>query len=163
MDRKQGAIPISAVLAGLFAARQWEGRLDLHQLFQFWDEVVGEEIASQARPAVIKGSVLWVEVADSIWMQQLHMQKIMLLATINDRLPGAGLSDIRFRIGRGPWKMAAKPTPAKKGGRKGPDPDKQRCFASLLTALPDVETRARLLTLWERSASSQVGDSEEPG
>lgn len=160
MNRKQGAIPISGVLAGLFAERHWEERLGQHQLFQFWDEVVGAEIARQARPAVIRGTVLWVEVIDSIWMQQLHLQKIMLLAALNSRLPGDGLSDIRFRIGRGLGEKEAKPTPAKKSRRKQPDPEKQRRFANLLTALPDVETRARLLSLWERTAQGQDGDSE---
>jgi hypothetical protein len=163
MNRKQGAIPISNVLAGLFAERHWEERLGLHQLFQFWDEVVGKDIARQARPAVIRGSVLWVEVTDSIWMQQLHLQKIMLLATLNSRLPGDGLADIRFRIGRGLGAMAAKPAPAVKREAKRFDPDKQRCFANLLTALPDAETRARLLSLWERTALGQGGDSEESG
>ncbi|OIP49705.1 MAG: DUF721 domain-containing protein [Deltaproteobacteria bacterium CG_4_10_14_3_um_filter_60_8] len=163
MDRKQGAIPISGVLAGLFAERHWEERLGLHQLFLFWDEVVGEAIARQARPAVIRGRVLWVEVTDSIWMQQLHLQKTTLLSAINGRLPGDGLSDIRFRLGRGMEEMAATPSPFKKARPKRPDPDKQRRFANLLTALPDVETRARLLSLWERNALGQNGDSEESG
>jgi manganese/zinc/iron transport system substrate-binding protein len=59
---------------------------------------VGPDISGRAQPACIRGSVLWVDVLDSIWMQQLHLQKLLLLDLINRRLDNGSISDIRFKL-----------------------------------------------------------------
>ncbi len=89
---------LKQVLEELFKRRQWQRRIEIHEVWNFWNEMVGMEISVQAQPYLIRGTVLWVNVSDCIWMQHLHMQKNQLLTQINERLKGDNLTDIRFRL-----------------------------------------------------------------
>jgi len=88
---------LKQVLEELFKKRQWQRRIEIHEVWNFWNEMVGKEISVHAQPYLIRGTVLWVIVSDCIWMQHLHMQKSQLLTQINKRLMGDNLTDIRFR------------------------------------------------------------------
>lgn len=100
MDRQHnGKVEKAAdILRSLLAGKKWQHRINLHQVFLFWNDVVGRDIAAHAEPEVIRGKVLWIKVSDSVWMQQLHLQKMLLLEKINDRLQGDKLSDLRFHL-----------------------------------------------------------------
>src|SRR5210317_2511439 len=100
---------ISRLLSSVFDNRKWRSKLELHRVFEFWDRTVGKEIAAVAQPTLIRSrSVLWVKVRDSIWMQQLHLQKMLLLEKINRQLNGEQLSDIHFQLDSS---LSAPPTP----------------------------------------------------
>jgi len=75
------------------------GDTHLLDLFGRWETLVGPEIAANARPAGFKGRLLLVHVASSVWMQQLQFLKADLIDRINAGLPGAGIEEIRFKIG----------------------------------------------------------------
>lgn len=144
--------------------RNWHQRLELHRVFLFWEEVVGKDIARYAQPFVIRGDVLWVNVSDSIWMQQLHFQKCNLLAAINRRLgSGAGrkdnlalaeeargageFADIRFRIEA----VLTMPEPSPRLERPQappPDPERVRQFEEMLSAIGDDEVRQAMHRFW---------------
>jgi hypothetical protein len=144
---------IDSLFAELFKKRQWDKRLALHAVFRNWPQVVGPEIAERTEPQVIRGTVLWISVSDSVWMQQLHLQKQTLLELINAN--GRGLekiSDIRFQIDAalGEERMvadipppAAPPVPV--------DPEKQRNFEELIAVVGDAKLRTRLLALWRKA------------
>ncbi len=65
---------ISSLLDGIITRKKWSRKLDLHQVFVFWKEAVGDDVARWARPSIIRGLVLWIAVVDSVWMQQPYMQ-----------------------------------------------------------------------------------------
>jgi len=88
----------SDILKSLLAGRKWQKRIDLHQVFLFWNEAVGQDIAAHAEPEIIRGTVLWIRVTDSVWMQQLHLLKTQLLERLNSRLKEERLSDLRFQL-----------------------------------------------------------------
>jgi len=89
---------ISLVLKELVREKKWESRLRLHAIFDFWEQAVGRDIADHAWPMHIRGFVLWVGVTDSVWMQHLHLQKNILLETLNARLAAEKLTNIRFDL-----------------------------------------------------------------
>lgn len=89
---------ISLVLRELVREKKWESRLSLHAIFDFWEQAVGRDIAEHAWPMHIRGFVLWVGVTDSVWMQHLHLQKNILLETLNAQLTGEKLTNIRFDL-----------------------------------------------------------------
>ncbi|MFH1019528.1 MAG: DUF721 domain-containing protein [Pseudomonadota bacterium] len=144
---------IDALFVELFKKRQWDKRLALHAIFRNWPQVVGPEIAERTEPQVIRGTVLWIAVSDSVWMQQLHLQKQPLLEHINSNLRGAGkISDIRFQIDAalGEEKIVAdipKPVVAP----QPIDPEEQKGFEQLIAAIGDAELRTRLLALWRKN------------
>ncbi|OGQ96444.1 MAG: hypothetical protein A2521_08945 [Deltaproteobacteria bacterium RIFOXYD12_FULL_57_12] len=144
---------VKTLLATLFKEKNWEKQLGLHAVFLFWEEVLGPELACFAQPKLIRGNVLWVRVADSIWMQQLHLQKMLLLEKINARLAKDRLADIRFELDTdlgqpAPAKPAVKPV-------RQADPEKSRQVDQLLSTLKNQEIRDALKNLWTRM--QQIG------
>ncbi len=77
---------IGALVAQIIKKRKWRRRVNQHQVFDFWGEIVGKDAFVMSRPHLIRGAVLWVQVADSAWMHQLHLRKAELLDKINMRL-----------------------------------------------------------------------------
>jgi len=145
--RKRGKITgMAALLTTLTADRKWTRALNRHRLFEFWDEAVGSEVAAHARPQVIRGSVLHVEVTDSVWMQQLHLQKSLLLEVVNGRLGEEGLNDIRFVLKSG--KTFAEPPPPPPRRPPQPDPIKLAGFEKFLAGIKDEGIRTCLKKIW---------------
>ena len=54
-----------------------------HGLRKTWLDAVGPKIAAYTRPDAIRRNVLFVKVANSVWMQQLHFLKQDILEKIN--------------------------------------------------------------------------------
>lgn len=143
---------IDSLFAELFKKRQWDKRLALHAVFRNWPQVVGPEIAERTEPQVIRGTVLWIAVSDSVWMQQLHLQKQALLERINANVRGSEkISDIRFQVDAalGEEKMLADSPPS--AAPKPVDPEAQKGFEGLISAIGDSELRTRLLALWRKA------------
>jgi len=65
-----------------------------------WEELVGPVIAANSRPVGLKDNLLLVDVASSVWMQQLQFLKAEIIGRINAGLPEAAIEKIRFRIAR---------------------------------------------------------------
>ncbi len=147
-DNPGSPVEMNQLLAVFFKDKKWRNRLELHGVFNFWDKTVGSEISAIAQPSLIRGNVLWVKVADSVWMQQLHLQKMLLLEKINQRLSGAKFTDIHFQLDsslKGPPKDGtAKPLEPK----PVVDKNREREFDNLIGSLKDEEIKASLKSLW---------------
>jgi predicted nucleic acid-binding Zn ribbon protein len=139
-------VEISRLLSTVFKEKKWRSRLELHSVFQFWDKAVGKEIAANARPSLIRGTTLWVKVKDSIWMQHLHLQKILLLEKINRELDNEKLSDIHFQLDSS---LAAPPEPESTEA-KPPllDKKQEQEFDKLISSFEDENLKASLKNLW---------------
>ncbi len=143
---KHTPVEISRLLSAVFENKKWRGKLELHRVFEFWDKTVGKEIAAVAQPSLIRGSVLWVKAKDSIWMQQLHLQKILLLERINKQLSGEKLSDIHFQLDSS---LSAPPEPeTEKPKPVLLDKKKEQEFDKLIGSLEGDDLKASLKSLW---------------
>jgi predicted nucleic acid-binding Zn ribbon protein len=143
---------IKELLARIITGKKWQHRLQLHGVFSFWDEIVGPDISRQAQPSFIRGRILWVDVTDSIWMQQLHFQKILLLQLINNKLNDLALSDIRFRLNS---KLVQKEKQI--FSPKAPtriDEEKLTVFQGQLASLRSDGLRETLVSLWKKNHSN---------
>ena len=148
MPRSRKISHISNLLNEVFRKKGWGKRLGLHAVFHLWDKVVGKEVAGRAQPHVIRGTVLWVKVSDSIWMQQLHLQKSALLDKLNQRLKGGDLSDIRFQLDASLGKDQETSVPAAQVSSEGPDPQLEEEFDKMISSLADEAIRKELKELW---------------
>ncbi len=156
MTKRGGGISaLGEVLSGYTRRRNWQRQLGLNQVFLFWDEVLAPEITAHARPKVIKGDTLWLEVSDPVWAQQLQFETKTILQCLNGRLTALTkgeienlqLRDIRFKLCHGPWQPvveAEKPSPP-----PGPvDAARQVEFQQLTADMDDKEVRETLRRLW---------------
>src|SRR6266478_3429196 len=88
--------PLADPLAHLLRRIDPEQRLHAYELWRFWDDVVGEQIARQAQPARLRNAVLFVTVASHVWMQELQFLKNDIRARLNERLGAALIEDIHL-------------------------------------------------------------------
>ena len=141
-----GPVEISRLLSGVVADKKWRAKIELHRVFELWQSIVGPEIAAIAQPSLIRGHVLWVKVAESIWMQQLHLQKMLLLENINKKLQNEKISDIRFQLN-----SSLSPPPEPKIKKSKPlllDKKEEQEFDKLISTLANEDLRASLKSLW---------------
>ncbi len=156
MTKRGGDISaLGEVLSGYAKRRNWQRQLGLNQVFLFWNEVLAPEITAHARPMVIRGDTLWLEVSDPVWGQQLQFETRAILQRLNGRLTALSgdecenlqLRDIRFKLCHGPWRPTVKteevlPSP-------GPvDAARQVEFNQLTAGMADKEVRDTLRRLW---------------
>ena len=73
-------------------------RLEDQGLQKIWLEVVGPKTAAYTRPDAIKRDILFVKVANSVWMQQLHFLKQDILEKINREYKNNPIKNIFFSI-----------------------------------------------------------------
>jgi predicted nucleic acid-binding Zn ribbon protein len=71
-----------------------------YSLWGAWKEIVGDSIASNAQPSVIRNRILFIDVSHPTWIQQLQFLKPTLLEKINRFLNEPFIHDIRFRVGK---------------------------------------------------------------
>ncbi|TVQ10005.1 MAG: DUF721 domain-containing protein [Leptolyngbya sp. DLM2.Bin27] len=77
---------------------RWRSRGQFRQVLNGWAAVVGEGVARQAAPLRLDQDVLYVAVVNPMWAQTLTLERVRILAKLNDRLR-LNLSDIRFSSG----------------------------------------------------------------
>ena len=145
-DASKRPVKIDRLLDKVFDNRKWRDRLEQHRVFEFWDRAVGREIAAIARPSLIRGSVLWVKVKDSIWMQHLHFQKILLLEKLNREFTGSKLSDIHFQLD-----SSLSPSPEPEPEKSPPpmlDKNQEKEFDKLISSLDNDDLKKSLKNLW---------------
>ncbi len=137
---------VSGVLSHVVKDRGWEQKLDAHSVFLNWGKLVGDEVATCCQPHKIVNNVLWVEVENSSWMQQLQFEKIALLERLNSSLRLSRIGDIKFIL----------PEKAKKVGKKAeskirfkaPDPEELKEFEQQASLVEDEKSREALVRLW---------------
>jgi len=143
-----GPVSAAALLESIFAERKWRRQIALHQVFLFWDQVVGDEIAARTMPWVIRKAVLWVKVADHVWMHHLHLQKPLLLDKLNARLRDVALTDIRFTLDH-----TIEPPPPRRSRPRltplAPPPPLPDDLAACLGTVADPELRDTITLAWQ--------------
>ncbi len=91
-----------AEILGEIALRYgWSSRLSRGKIWEVWEEIVGPQIAAHAWPERFMGKdMLVVVVSDSVWMQQLSLQRQLFLERLNACLDtDTKIKDIRFVLG----------------------------------------------------------------
>lgn len=74
-------------------------RMNEQRLLSVWEDAVGEGVAKRAEPIRIRNQVLYLKVANSVWMQQLQFMKGLILEKLHQKTGTDSLRDIRFFIG----------------------------------------------------------------
>jgi predicted nucleic acid-binding Zn ribbon protein len=85
--------------AGLRAALERVApKTPLAALQSVWAEVVGERIATVARPVSERGGEATIDCSDSVWAQELDLMQDQLLERLRERLGKGAPESLRFRV-----------------------------------------------------------------
>jgi predicted nucleic acid-binding Zn ribbon protein len=138
---------ISRLLSGVAEDKKWRSKLELHRVFELWQAIVGPAIGAVAQPSLIRDHILWIKVTDSIWMQQLHLQKLLLLEKINKQLHAEKFTDIHFQLD-----STLSPPPAPRIEKKTKavllNKKEEQEFDRLISSLKNEDLRKSLKSLW---------------
>ncbi len=68
------------------------------EIWHVWQNVVGDTVASNAQPIVIREGCLTIGVKEPIWMQELKYQAESIRQKLNERLGRDAVREIRFKL-----------------------------------------------------------------
>jgi len=97
--RKAEFVHIGSILGDVLQKYRHEMDVELVQVWQVWDNIVGEVIAQNAKPAAFKGQILLVHVTSSTWIHQLQFLKKEMIERLNNALGKPLIEDLKFKIG----------------------------------------------------------------
>jgi Dna[CI] antecedent, DciA len=147
--KKNSSVNVADFLPSLVRRKGWEKQLDLHSIFPKWKELVNEDFAEHAVPLKIEREVLWLEVENSSWLQQLQYGKFELLADLNDSLRLGWFKDIKMVLPSRKEKLSFNPD------EKGPSvkytqpaPEKIASFQNQVECIEDEKCRDALFQFW---------------
>lgn len=140
-------ISISKLLPVLVRDNGWDKQLDLYSIFDKWSEIIGEDVSQYAKPLKIDRGVLWLEVENSSWLQQLQYEKLDFLETVNQFLKLSQLKDIKMVLPKGKEKIPEKEElPSVSFVR--PAEEKISAFMRQIQGIEDEECREALMQFW---------------
>ena len=90
---------IGPIIETLVKTYRRESDTQLVRIWDLWDDVLGEPIVQNARPAAFKGKILLVHVTSPVWIHQLQYLKQEMIAKLNAALGKNLISDLKFKIG----------------------------------------------------------------
>lgn len=146
-----------SLLPQLARHQGWEEQLDMHSLFVDWPKLVDNDTALHCKPLKIIKKVLWVEVENSAWLQQLQFQTVPLLAILNDALSLSRLEGLRFCIAED--KQAEEDDPGPVLRYVPPPPEDLAAFERQVESIPDKDAREALVRFWYLSQACKKEES----
>jgi predicted nucleic acid-binding Zn ribbon protein len=92
---------IREVLSRAIGRSKLRAELKKFEFKNHWKTIVGDQIASHAKPAGFRGNSLIVQVDSSVWAQELSFQKSTILKRIQRFVPeNNSINDIIFSVGK---------------------------------------------------------------
>ena len=90
-------VPISVAIESSFRRFGIVRKVKRSQAVHMWGDIVGSGIDKVSNAVMCKDGVLFVEVENSVWAQELSLIKINIIKKINKTLGKGTVKDIRFR------------------------------------------------------------------
>lgn len=162
MKKKKFAEKVSGILPDISRSKGWEVKLDLYSIFPRWEELVGEQVANCTRPWKFEKTVLWIEVENSAWMQQLQYEKIGILERLNAALRFTRLTDIRMVLPKPSQNRFPdqKAEPQKIQFVRPPQED-VKAFREKVDGIDDSDCREALFRFWYLSMACKREENGE--
>jgi predicted nucleic acid-binding Zn ribbon protein len=95
----RSAVPLSEVLAELFARRGYARLRGGQALAEAWCAAAGARLATGTRPGRLRAGCLEVLVEHSALVQELAFEKQAILDRLAALLPAERIRDLRWRVG----------------------------------------------------------------
>lgn len=108
MHKKSAPQPIADVLKSAFKKWHLEQPLKKYSIWNYWEEIVGRQIAAKAQPLRVQEKTLVVGVVSHSWMTELTHMKTMLLKRIQEKIENCPITQIRFELDKVSWSSEKK-------------------------------------------------------
>ena len=91
--------PLGDIISGLLTDGTLPFNPDDVDIWNAWDEVVGDSFSGNTRPSGIRDKRLKVTVSDSVSLQELKFQESDIKEKLNEKLGRHAVDKIEFRVG----------------------------------------------------------------
>ena len=71
--------------------------VEQQKALKLWGETVGNKISKNTEPTSVKNGVLVIKTTNSVWKQELQIQKTEIIKKLNKRLKKNIIKEIRFK------------------------------------------------------------------
>jgi predicted nucleic acid-binding Zn ribbon protein len=88
---------MKSIIDGVVKDLNMGSRLNITNIFNHWEDIVGVEISRKAKPEKIVRNTLYVSVASSTWANELGMMSNQLIDMINTFIGEEAVKSIKFR------------------------------------------------------------------
>lgn len=88
---------IRSIIGDIVKKSNMRQRLNISNIFNHWEEIVGTEIYKKTKPERITGGTLYLSVSTSIWANELSLMSDKLIEKINSFIGEEVVKNIRFR------------------------------------------------------------------
>ena len=78
---------LEQLLNSILSQPQWQKQKRFYELKKYWYEIINHKIAQHTRPVSLKNEVFYIATSNSVWAQELSLQRHNLLRKLNHRLP----------------------------------------------------------------------------
>ena len=99
VDTKSSA-RVGEILPRVLELLGLDNKFEEVKLMRGWAEVVGPVIAQRSRPRMLKDGILFIEVENSVWMQELWFHQKQIVDRIKKEYPKIEVKGIRLEIER---------------------------------------------------------------
>ena len=153
--------PLQQVLA--VWTEQWKDRppMRLYRLQESWPEVVGKILAKKSFIGQYDGSTVTVLADNSVWLNELFIQREKIIKKLADRFPEYTITDLKFRTGR------RAPQAQRKAAEKREQEQipaltaaQKEEVAAFFTSVPDPALKQSLIHLRERQLALELARRE---
>ena len=100
IKEKGGFTGVKELIRGALKEFKADEIFKVPPIWEKWESLVGPAIASKTHPDYVQGRTLIVSVANSVWMQELEMQKKEFVRKIGEMNLPFSIEEIRFRLKR---------------------------------------------------------------
>jgi predicted nucleic acid-binding Zn ribbon protein len=91
---------IGPILEKTLKKMSLDTKLREYEVWNVWDDAVGEYVSRNAQPDFMRNKILYVRVSSSPWMQQLSYMGKEITEALNERLGAPIVEEIRFKLGK---------------------------------------------------------------
>lgn len=144
--KKTKVTDIASILPNVIRKKGWAVELERYDIFKEWAGFVGEEVAEVTKPLKVDRNIIFIEVANSAWMQQLQYQKIGILDDLNGYLKLSRFSDIKFVLESGRKQVEKPEEPPRQ--YNPPSPEEFAAFCDKTEWIKDEPSRDALRNFW---------------
>ncbi len=97
--KQKKMIHIGNILSDTYSSLRTGTDGEVARIWSLWNSAVGDNIAENSRPSSFKGTLLSINVSNSVWLQHLTFLEVELIKKINMALGGDKVKELRFKIG----------------------------------------------------------------
>lgn len=88
---------IGSIIEDVIKKMDIRRKMNISNIFNRWEEIVGAEICKKAKPERITRGILYISVTTSTWANELSLMSEQLIKKINSFIGEEVVKNIRFK------------------------------------------------------------------